>query len=369
MPMKRNKNNIQLQIEYLPIEDLTPYEKNTKDHDSDDVDKIAKSILDLGMNDPIGIWGKDNLIVEGHGRLLACKELGFEKVPVIRLDHMTAKERREYAILHNKLTELSTWNDFLAEELADLPELTDIYDLDFSDIYGTDEEEQEEDTEPTEDNSYYGDERERTFNSTNLNDFDRGKCAGKYDMPVVRKTDHVPTDLISFNYMLSSEAYDKGIHFYIDDYQFERLWNNPHEYMGKLARFDCALTPDFSMYTEMPLAMQIWNVYRSRLIGQIMQSYGITVIPTLQWCREESFEFCFDGIEQGGTVSVSTIGVKQDPEATKLWIAGMDEALRRLKPKCVVVYGGDIGYEFPCEVVYISNHNSERFGKIKEKGD
>lgn len=167
--------------------------------------------------------------------------------------------------------------------------------------------------------------------------------------------------------MLTSQQYDKGIHFYIDDYQFERVWNSPHEYMDKLARFDCCLTPDFSLYTEMPLAMQIWNTYRSRLIGQIMQTYGIDVVPTLSWCREDSLEFCFDGIEPGGTVSVSTIGVKTDDTASELWVAGMDEAIRKLHPECVVVYGGDIGYEFPCDTVYINNHNSERFRKTSKK--
>ena len=104
----------------------------------------------------------------------------------------------------------------------------------------------------------------------------------------------------------------------------------------------------------------MWNVYRSRLIGQIWQDAGLIVIPTLQWCREDSFEFCFDGIEPGGTVSVSTIGVKNDPDAGDLWVAGMDEAMKRLRPKHVVVYGGDIGYKFPCRVTYIANHNADR---------
>ena len=111
----------------------------------------------------------------------------------------------------------------------------------------------------------------------------------------------------------------------------------------------------------MPVAMQIWNTFRSRLIGQIMQDNGITVIPTLSWCRENSYDFCFDGIEPGGVVSVSTIGVKKDAGANRLWFAGMDEAITRLRPRHVVVYGGDIGYRFSCGVTYINNHNSERF--------
>ena len=111
----------ELKIEYLSPEELTPYENNTRKHAPDDIEQIKKSILDDGFNDPIGIWGKNNLIVEGHGRQIAALELHLDKVPVIRLDHMTDDQRRDYAIRHNRTAELSTW-DFTAleEEIAQL---------------------------------------------------------------------------------------------------------------------------------------------------------------------------------------------------------------------------------------------------------
>lgn len=105
-----------LRIEYLSINELKPYEKNTRKHQKKDVDNIARSIKKYGMNDAIGIWGKDNVIVEGHGRVMACKQLGINVIPCVRLDHMTDKQRREYAIAHNATAELSVWDtDFLAE--------------------------------------------------------------------------------------------------------------------------------------------------------------------------------------------------------------------------------------------------------------
>lgn len=113
--------NAQLKIEYISVNGLKPYERNVKKHVDFDVENIAKSIQKYGFDDPIGIWGKDNTVVEGHGRLLAAKKLGLEKVPCIRLDHLTDKERREYAIAHNKTAELSLWNDAnLSLELPDL---------------------------------------------------------------------------------------------------------------------------------------------------------------------------------------------------------------------------------------------------------
>lgn len=130
---------MELKIEYIPISELTPYEKNTRKHGEKDVQNIAESIEKYGMNDAIGIWGERNIIVEGHGRVLACKELGIDTVPCVRLDHLSDTERREYAIAHNATAELSSWDyDILAEELSDLE--MDVFDFDF----GLDTEDEEE---------------------------------------------------------------------------------------------------------------------------------------------------------------------------------------------------------------------------------
>ena len=125
-----------LQIVYLPPGDLKPYEKNARKHAPDDIEAIKKSILEDGFNDPIGIWGEDNVIVEGHGRQIAATELGLDEVPCIRLDHLSDKQRREYMIRHNRTAELSTW-DFqtLEEELAGLSiEGQEFPELKFPDI-------------------------------------------------------------------------------------------------------------------------------------------------------------------------------------------------------------------------------------------
>lgn len=112
----------ELKIVYLPPGDLTPYEKNAKKHASADIEAIKASIKELGgFNDPIGIWGDRNIIVEGHGRQIAALELGLEKVPCIRLDHLTDEQRRAYALAHNKTQELADYDfSILGEELAEL---------------------------------------------------------------------------------------------------------------------------------------------------------------------------------------------------------------------------------------------------------
>ena len=128
---------MELKIEYLSPHDLRPYEHNTRKHAPDDIGQIKASIAADGFNDPIGIWGDDNLIVEGHGRQIAAIEMGLERVPCIRLDHLTDAQRRDYAIRHNFTSDQSEF-DFgrLREEVAAL----ELQGLDMSYLDGIGEE-------------------------------------------------------------------------------------------------------------------------------------------------------------------------------------------------------------------------------------
>jgi hypothetical protein len=159
---------MELKIEYIAVEDLKPYEKNNKKHEDFDVGEIAKSIEKYGMVDPIGIW-KGNVIVEGHGRLLACKKLGIDEVPCIRLDHLTDEQRREYAIVHNKSSELALYDfDNLADELADL-DLSD-FEFDFGIEVGEEEfDENDLDEEIKKENVIV------SINCSNVNDYEEIK--------------------------------------------------------------------------------------------------------------------------------------------------------------------------------------------------
>ena len=112
---------MELKIEYLPLEALTPYERNARKHEAADVQTIKNSIIDFEMCDPIGIWGYKNIIVEGHGRMLALKELGRTHAPCIRLDHLNDEQRRAYALAHNKTAEMSEWDfDNVEAEIANI---------------------------------------------------------------------------------------------------------------------------------------------------------------------------------------------------------------------------------------------------------
>lgn len=336
-------------IEYRNIEDLKEYRNNPRNND-DAVEAVAASIEEFGFRNPI-IIDSDDVIIAGHTRLRAAKSLGMTQVPTICADDLTDEQVKAFRLADNKVAELATWDMAALDQ-----ELNEILSIDMED-FGFEFLEEDDD-------GYYGDERERTYNAYNLEDFDEADTEGFYQMPKLYPCNTIPDDIKSFNYMLSATDTNFGIHFYCDDYQFERIWNRPEFYIGKLREFQCAFTPDFSLYLDMPMAMKIWNVYRSRLIGQIMQRSGIEVIPTVSWAEPDTFEFAFDGLPKSATLSVSTIGVKQDPDAMAIWKAGMDEMIDRLSPKRLLVYGGEVEYDYgDIEVIYYANITTDRMAE------
>jgi len=126
---------LKLKVIYLPIGEVTPYKNNAKLHPQEQIDQIKSSIREFGMNDPIAVWGDDNLIIEGHGRLIACKQLGFKEIPVIRLDGLTEEQRRAYTLAHNQLTMNTGFDsEILKLELEDINiDMSEFgFDLDFS---------------------------------------------------------------------------------------------------------------------------------------------------------------------------------------------------------------------------------------------
>ena len=332
------------------IDEIKPYIRNVKRHDKYQIDDVAESISKYGWKQPIVI-DKDGVIVAGHGRYWAARKLHLATVPCVIADDLTEQEIREYRIADNKTNE-SEWDfDILGEELAD---------LDFGDFnFELNVEESEERETQREDHS---NEKERTYRATNFDLYDPERAEGKYGIPMLKPCNHVPKKLIGFNYAKTSEEYDAGIHFYVDDYQFERIWNEPIDYLPLLKKFDCCLTPNYSIYLDMPEAIKIWNTFRARLLGQLMQDFGILTIPIVYWSDERSYEYCFDGIPVNSTISVNNI-TDRNETAKGLWNKGMEELIKRKEPKRILIYGngGKIDFDFgEIETVYYDNSVTQR---------
>lgn len=164
---------------------------------------------------------------------------------------------------------------------------------------------------------------------------------GKYDIPPLAPvTLEEPVSMVGFNFALTYKQPEKvGLHFFLKDYQFNRLWVAPDKYTGVVGKFRFVCTPDFSMFTDYPLAVQIYSHYKKHWLGAYWQSKGITVVPTICWSDERSFDWCFDGEPAGATVAVSSVGTQMGKGTRQLFLAGYNEMLRRLQPSMILFHG------------------------------
>lgn len=344
-------------IQRVGIERLIPYENNAKRHSDKQLEKLSASISEFGFISPVLIDNEFNIIA-GHGRIEAAKMIGLKDVPCVYVEGLTEAQRRAYILADNRLAEFGRWDyDVLESEidaLFDVDMSFNIDDLEFNlpDIDAT---------------SYYGDERERTNNAYNLDIAHNSELSGNFwEMPVINNNGFVPDNIIGFNYAKTSKDKKCGIHFFLDDYQFERIWNDPKKYIEVLSKYECILSPDFSLYIDMPMPMKIWNTYRSRQIGAFYQGCGIKVIPTISWAEPETYCFCFEGIPQNSIVAVSTIGVKENSKALNIWNDGMQKMIEVIEPSCILVYGGELDFDFNgIDVRYYNNEVLERWKGTK----
>lgn len=161
-----------------------------------------------------------------------------------------------------------------------------------------------------------------------------------WDIPVVPAVTVTPGRLIPYNDRYTCDHPQPGdaIHFFLDDYRFETLWSKPQRPLSRLKHVGAALTPDFSLWREMPAAMQMWQVYRNRWAGCWMTQHGIRAVPTISWSTRESFRYAFLGVPESSTVAISTVGVR-DKEAKRLFAVGVEHMLHELIPFNVLVYG------------------------------
>lgn len=175
---------------------------------------------------------------------------------------------------------------------------------------------------------------------------------GYYDMPVVPKIEYAsPKKLIAYD-KINNYEFIQGdyIHFYLDDQKFDGprgIWSgisNDQSFkkgfnLDKIAGCEGIITPDFSLYLDMPRVMQIWNVYRSRAIGYYLTKLGFNVIPNIRWTDSESYKFAFDGIVEGSIVAVGTLGCAKCNSDKELFVNGFIEMIKRIKPAKVMIYG------------------------------
>lgn len=183
------------------------------------------------------------------------------------------------------------------------------------------------------------------------------------EYPRLPKCLDIPSRLIPFDKCIRSIVYDSWVHFYIEDYQFERIWTNPNRYVNLLSRFDGMLSPDFSVYYDMPVHMKRWNIYRNKFLSAYMNAKGVKVIPSIQIVEPDLWDDVIDGIEKGSVVSVNCVGIKRRYFAKKMFKQQMKYVYDVLNPDRVVLYGDE---SMLCDYDNVVHFDSNHIKRIRD---
>lgn len=193
---------------------------------------------------------------------------------------------------------------------------------------------------------------------------------GKFEMPSLMPVSLVPNKLVPFSKAIAQKNYDVWVCFYEYDANFIRIWNQPHRYLPILQKFKGVISPDFSLYRNMPLCMQMWSTYQGRALAYWWQENGIHVIPNIRFSDARSFEFCFNGIPKNSIISVGTHGCIKEKIDRKYFKDGLSKLVEILSPNTIIVYGpapNEIFFKYINLGINIIQFNSEISSYHKSK--
>lgn len=200
----------------------------------------------------------------------------------------------------------------------------------------------------------------RTYKGFNLHLVDAADCLGGV-WPALMPCHKVPKRLTTYYAKTAKDNADAFCHFFIDDYRYERIWNEPERYLPVVSRYDGAIMPNFSTYHIMPLPMQYWNMYRNRALAFYWQQHGVDVIPLLQCGDPRTYDYAFEGLPIGGTYAVMNNGLMKKAENRQLFYESLLIGVQAVKPDVLVCYGTEVDLSvLPCEVIWYKNDNTER---------
>jgi len=163
---------------------------------------------------------------------------------------------------------------------------------------------------------------------------------GRWGFPIIKKQqlDVDDIELISCSDVSKKDDKNlhKGVHFFVDDFRFETIYDHPEKALERYGKYRFLLTPDYSLYAEMDPWRQIESVGKARWVGAKWQANGKIVIPTVSWGLARSFEFCFDGIQKNSIVAVGMIGCKRNKAD---FLKGYYQMLTKIEPEAIICLG------------------------------
>lgn len=185
-----------------------------------------------------------------------------------------------------------------------------------------------------------------TFNLFMIEKID---LVGDYEMPYIKKyVGAEPKKIV--NYIKNVKGKENYfVHFYLYDYMFDGkngIWYGCQQnsvkiesFLRKIEKYDGIISPDYSIYVDLPLSAQIWNIYRDRVIYAWLYELGYKVIFNLRWGDYRTYNIVFNGIEKHGTVAIGSHGLIKNPENRQIFMDGFKEMIKRIEPKEIILYG------------------------------
>ena len=201
------------------------------------------------------------------------------------------------------------------------------------------------------------------------------ELTGKYEIPIVHGTSKIPSYLVSFTKCkIETKTENKAIHFYQYDENFIGTLRSEQKLSKKLEifrKFQSVILPDYSVYRDMPLSQQIFQVYKSRAIGNFFMQNNIKIIPNVRWGDERTYEFVFDGIDKRGVIAIGVQGGYRDKNNTYYFEKGFYKMLQILEPETILCYGNlsdSLKYECKHQKIAIKQYKTD-ISKAPSKKD
>lgn len=367
------KNEVEIKCAYTDLvatDEVRPHPRNPNRHPPKQIALLARMMRRVGMRSPITVSRLSGCVVRGHGRLEACKALKMPLVPVDFQDYSDEAEEMADLMADNRIPELAELD--MAAAWRNLGDIADDFKL--------------------EDLGFLKGE----FKDVNLQalldapiDVELAQQIAPPKEAVVTRTDYVPCALPSSSrwgipdmrldmipddievsgiwaarddevkpgmlYLWGSNKFPADVKgglcaFYVDDERFESVCREfkatvDAAEMLKARNFAAAISPNWSLWRDMPHAVMVYRTYCVRWTARYWQEMGLKVVPDINWADEQSYEFCFDGIPRGAPVAsiqcrTTNTGTPQFAESKKFFLKGLKAALERIAPKRLLIYGG-----------------------------
>ncbi len=329
--------------------------KNWRLHPKNQQDAIKGVLSQVGWVQNIVVNKRTGFVVDGHMRLEVARREGAKKVPVVYVDLSPKEEALVLATLDpiGAMADANVENlDALLKEASAANEDVENLLSRLRDEVGVPDEDAEDDEEapgirPT---GIFELKEDAIFPSSNEWDIPDLRADMLYDGPLPTTTwpeepkDRSPQIVIWGSTAVDEKVRGKVLCFYTEDYRFEATWSEAVETIERVLphRPLCAISPDFSLYADMPMAQQLWNIYRARWVSRYWQEAGIKIIPSLATssnpvCRK----FAHAGWPKRPSVvalQMRTGGVKSkgQVDATLEDIASL---IAEVNPKRLLLYG------------------------------